>query len=212
MNKIILMGGGKYAGLICAYFSEEFDFVGYLDDVYEKAYIEAVYGIKKIGTSDEAEKIMTYCPNIVMAIGAEKDTAVRKKYYKLFKSYGFNFPNLIHKTVQNFTKIDNIKEGVVIHPNALIDPEVVIQENCVISRTAVIGHDSYIGDNTFIAPGVILNGSTKIGNDCFIGTGSIVIQNKNIGNNVTIGAGSCVINDIDDNQIAVGVPAKVRAK
>ena len=43
----------------------------------------------------------------------------------------------------------------------------------------------------------------------FIGIGATIIQGIIIGKNVTIGAGSVVIDDIPDNVIAVGNPAKL---
>ena len=48
-----------------------------------------------------------------------------------------------------------------------------------------------------------------IGDNVFIGAGALVLGNINIGNNVTIGAGSLVINDVPDNAIVAGSPAKV---
>ena len=48
-----------------------------------------------------------------------------------------------------------------------------------------------------------------IGKVCWIGNGVKIIKGVTIGNNVIIGGGSVVIDDIPDNAIAVGVPAKV---
>ncbi len=48
-----------------------------------------------------------------------------------------------------------------------------------------------------------------IGNGCWIGHGVKIIKGVTIGNNVIIGGGSVVIDDIPNNAIAVGVPAKV---
>jgi len=49
----------------------------------------------------------------------------------------------------------------------------------------------------------------NIGNGCWIGHGVKIIKGVNIGDNVIIGGGSVVINDIPNNSIAVGIPAKV---
>ncbi len=51
--------------------------------------------------------------------------------------------------------------------------------------------------------------SLTIGNGCWIGHGVSIIKAVSIGNNVIIGAGSVVINDIPDNAIVVGNPAKI---
>jgi Serine acetyltransferase len=81
-----------------------------------------------------------------------------------------------------------------------------------------------IGNNVTLAPRVhilahdastkmYLNyskiGLVKIGNNVFIGAGTIILPNVKIGDNVIIGAGSVVCNDIPENSVAVGNPAKV---
>ena len=48
-----------------------------------------------------------------------------------------------------------------------------------------------------------------IGDNVYIAANATVIGGVNIGNNVIIGAGSVVVNDIPDNSVAVGNPARV---
>jgi len=80
-----------------------------------------------------------------------------------------------------------------------------------------------IGDDVTIAPGAHIiahDASTKmhlgytrigkvdIGNRVFIGAAAIVLPGVSIGNDVVIGAGSVVSQDIPDNVIACGSPAR----
>ena len=84
-----------------------------------------------------------------------------------------------------------------------------------------------IGDNVTLAPGVCIlahDASTKhylgyskvgnvtIRNNVFIGANTTVLPNVNIGNNVIIGANSLVSNDIPDNYVVAGNPAKIICK
>lgn len=48
-----------------------------------------------------------------------------------------------------------------------------------------------------------------VGNNVYFGNNVIVLPGVNIGNNVVIGAGAIVSQDIPDNSLAVGVPARV---
>lgn len=49
----------------------------------------------------------------------------------------------------------------------------------------------------------------NIGNNVFIGRNATIMGNVTIGNNVIIGAGAIVTNNIPDNCVIAGVPAKV---
>lgn len=80
--------------------------------------------------------------------------------------------------------------GVTIHGRTIIGKNVKIYQNVTIgSRNG--------------------KGPPKIGNNVLIGTGASILGNIVIGNNVEIGANAVVINDIPDNSVAVGVPAKI---
>jgi len=94
-----------------------------------------------------------------------------------------------------------------------------------------IGYGLYIG-HTF---GIVVNGKSKIGNnvnlshcvtigrtnrgerigvpiigdEVYIGPGAKVIGGINVGNRVAIGANAVVINDLENDAVAVGVPARV---
>ena len=50
---------------------------------------------------------------------------------------------------------------------------------------------------------------TTIGDYVFIGAGSIVLQGVTIGNNVIVGAGSVVRDNIPDNSVVMGNPARI---
>ena len=80
---------------------------------------------------------------------------------------------------------------------------------------ALVGSDVNIGAGTVTAnfDGVRKN-QTKIGNGAFIGSDSILIAPVKIGNRAVVGAGSVVTKGktVPDGGIAVGVPAKIKAR
>ncbi|HXT83662.1 MAG TPA: hypothetical protein VN704_04935, partial [Verrucomicrobiae bacterium] len=71
-----------------------------------------------------------------------------------------------------------------------------------------IAHNVKIGMNCELTAGTIIGGSTIIGNSTWTGLNSTLKDNIKIGNNVIIAAGAMVINDIQDQDIVAGVPAK----
>jgi acetyltransferase-like isoleucine patch superfamily enzyme len=57
-----------------------------------------------------------------------------------------------------------------------------------------------------------LGGGALIGDCTHIGIGASVLPQKRVGANCVIGAGAVVIDDIPDNSVAYGIPAKVNVQ
>ena len=81
--------------------------------------------------------------------------------------------------------------GIVIHKNC------VIGKNCHIAQNVTLGGTSGLKNVPVLGDGVD------------IGAGANLIGPIRIGNNVTIGAGAVVLQDLPDNCVAVGVPARI---
>jgi serine O-acetyltransferase len=83
----------------------------------------------------------------------------------------------------------------------------------------VISGDAVFGDDCVIRNGVTVGlrhsgqrGAPVLGNRVDIGAGAKVLGSIQVGDDVAIGANAVVITDVPANSIAVGVPAKIRAK
>jgi UDP-perosamine 4-acetyltransferase len=92
--------------------------------------------------------------------------------------------------------------GVVVNPGAFVGENVILNSNCTIE------HDCVLGDHVHIAPGVTLSGAVQIGSYTHIGTGASVRQGVRIGNSSIVGVGAVVVNDVPDDTLVVGVPAR----
>ena len=78
----------------------------------------------------------------------------------------------------------------------------------------VINGGAIIGDNVTIFQGVTVGsvrgkGTPVIGDNVVLSAHSQIIGKVRIGNNVMVGAGAVVVNDVPDNAVVIGVPAKV---
>lgn len=107
-----------------------------------------------------------------------------------------------------------IGENTWIGPYTAIDGGggVKIGSNCSISTNVnIVSHDTVKwalsgGKHPYeYAP-------IAIGDNCFIGTGAFIGKGVKIGSHCLIGAGAVVTEDIPDNSIALGVPAKVKGE
>jgi len=83
-----------------------------------------------------------------------------------------------------------------------------IGNNNLIMCNVSIGHDVVIGDNVEICCGVIIGGYAVIKDGVKIKIASAIRNRIVIGSNVIIGMGAIVVNNVNDNLIVKGNPAK----
>ena len=122
-----------------------------------------------------------------------------------------------------------------IEPGAIIRESVEIGDDAVIMMGAVINVGAVIGSKTMIDMGAVLGARASVGNGCHIGAGTVlagvleppsaspviieddvviganavVLEGVRIGKGAVIAAGSVVTENIPENAVAVGSPARV---
>lgn len=84
----------------------------------------------------------------------------------------------------------------------------IIGEGTKLDALVHIAHNVEIGRHCALTAGTIIGGSTRIGDMCWTGLNSTIKHKVKIGNKVIISSGASVINNIDDEDIVAGVPAK----
>lgn len=97
-----------------------------------------------------------------------------------------------------------------------IHPTVRLSTTAKLDRTFPQG--IHIGAETYVAFGAAilshdmvraLRTNTVIGSQCFIGARSIIMPGVTIGNNSIIAAGAVVTQDVPDNTVVAGNPARI---
>lgn len=122
-----------------------------------------------------------------------------------------------------------------IEPGAIIREKVEIGEGAIIMMGAIVNIGAVIGRGTMIDMGAILGGRATVGERCHIGAGAVlagvvepasarpvvvedgvliganavVIEGIHIGKNAVVAAGSVVLEDVPDNAVAAGNPARI---
>lgn len=102
-----------------------------------------------------------------------------------------------------------IDDGVIIAPLCSIQARARIEENVAVNTMAIVGHDVVVKSNAVISSMVNLGGAVTVGEASYIGMGAMIKEGVRIGSNTIIGMGSVVYQDIPDDVIAVGNPARV---
>lgn len=106
----------------------------------------------------------------------------------IFNKFNCRVPYLA--TIGEGTRLGIGGIGTVIHPDSVIGRDCVIAQNVTLGGRVRGNGTPVIGNNVFIAPGA----------KCFGGK---------IGNNVVVGANAVVLDEIPDNCVVAGVPARI---
>ena len=86
--------------------------------------------------------------------------------------------------------------------------DTIIRNGTKIDALVHVAHNVIVGKNCSLTAGTVIGGSTTIGDTCWFGLNCTLKHKIKIGNKVIVGSGASVINDIADEDIVAGVPAK----
>ena len=122
-----------------------------------------------------------------------------------------------------------------VEPGAIIREKVEIGEGAVVMMGAVINIGAVVGPGTMIDMGAVLGGRATVGARCHIGAGAVlagvvepasatpvvvedgvlvganavVIEGVRVGKNAVVAAGAVVVEDVPENAVVAGCPARV---
>ncbi|WP_293010260.1 MULTISPECIES: 2,3,4,5-tetrahydropyridine-2,6-dicarboxylate N-acetyltransferase [unclassified Oscillibacter] len=122
-----------------------------------------------------------------------------------------------------------------IEPGSIIREKVEIGEGAVIMMGAILNIGAIVGPGTMIDMGAVLGGRATVGAHCHIGAGAVlagvvepasatpvivednvlvganavVIEGVRIGKNAVVAAGAVVVEDVPENAVVAGCPARV---
>tara|TARA_B100001287_G_scaffold14511_1_gene10931 strand:+ start:3978 stop:4604 length:627 start_codon:yes stop_codon:yes gene_type:complete len=135
------------------------------------------------------------------------DGELRAKMVSYIENNGLSQRNIIHRTA-NISPDVIFEASIFVSSGAIINTLTTVKKGAIINTGAIVEHECSIGEFTHVGPGAVLTGNVTLGHHTFIGANATIIPGIKIGNNVKVGAGSVVIEDIYDNSIYVGNPAR----
>jgi acetyltransferase EpsM len=124
-------------------------------------------------------------------------------------SKGGALATLIHPSAVIAPDVE-IGAGTVIMAGALINTGSKIGRFSVVNTGAILDHDNLIMDNVHISPRVAQAGSVVIEDDVFIGTGASLIPRVRVGRGAYVAAGAVVTKDVPADSMVAGCPAVVK--
>jgi len=104
----------------------------------------------------------------------------------------------------------SIGEGTYVGPGAVVTVNVRIGQFATINTHCQVAHDDVLGSFVTLHPDVHLAGNVTVADGCELGTGAVVIPGVTIGPGAVVGAGAVVVRTLPGGETYVGLPARAR--
>ncbi|MFH1075685.1 MAG: NeuD/PglB/VioB family sugar acetyltransferase [Pseudomonadota bacterium] len=211
-NCIILGGGGHAAVLIeCIRASRCAIFYGILD-ADQKQWRKQLLGIDIIGGDELLSNIANNgVKYFVVGLGSVGDNKPRQRLFELGCANNLEALTIVHPSALCSASAE-IGHGVQLLPNSIVNARAVIKANTIVNSGAIVEHDCYIGNHVHIATGAKLASAVSVGDGVHIGIGATIKQCIKIGERSIVGAGAVVVDDVPDDTVVVGNPARFLKK
>ena len=209
MKNIVLFGGGPHARYCIDTIEKEakYNIVG-ITDPYKEAGTD-LYGYKIIGRQEALRRLIREY-DIYGGLITIGDNWIRKHVFDVIRSIkgDFVFVNAIHPSTLIGRDVE-LGVGILLMAGSIINPGTRIGEFCFVATGAQVEHDNIMHDFSSISAGSITGGRVEIGRFSAITLGVTVVDRLKIGENSVVGAGSLVLEDVPDNVLVYGCPAKI---
>ena len=205
--KVVIIGAGGHARAVYEILMHDLNIevVGFVDNVADTPG-EIIMDLPIVGDHSVLPGLLE--EGVLGAVIGIGDNKLRRSYFEAIKNIGFVPVNALHPTAHIAHNV-RIGRGVVIGTGTTVCTGARIGDNVIINTGAIIEHESIIGDDVHIAPGSSIAGRVAINRGAFVGIGSVIKEYVTIGENAIIGAGSVVLENIPDDAVAGGSPARI---
>jgi acetyltransferase EpsM len=206
MNDVVILGTRSFSVELCSIIEEIDDYrvVGFVDN-WDRQRMPSTLEGRPVYWIDQIEDL----PEDVRFIGG-LSTTFRSRFVHAIKE-GLprsSFATIIHPTA-HVSVPSSIGEGTFVGVGTIVGSHTRLGGHVLVNRGVLIGHHTEIGDYVTVNPGANIAGKVAVGDHAYIGMGAVIIDQIKIGNHVIVGAGAVVTNDVPDNVMVVGVPARI---
>ena len=212
--RAVLYGAGQVGAMVSYILSyrSDLEIVAVVDDD-PATHGGCVDAARVIGGAEELPALLADgADHTIVCIG---DNRLRLGLSRRMQAMGFSLLNAIHPTA-NISPRTRLGSGLIIGAGVTLYVNPVIGDCVYLDACAVVSHDTVIGDGVLISTGAVVSARVDVGDCALIGVGANVMTPKwgqgarlRIGRDAIVGVGAAVVDDVPDNAIAVGVPARV---
>lgn len=210
MIRVVGVGAGGHARVVIEILRlmGGYELTGLLDRKQQLWHTE-VLGVRVLGDDSLlAELYNQGVHHAFIGLGTVGDTRPRRWLYEMTRQQGFRIVQAIHPHAVIAPSVE-IGDGPTIMAGAVISAAARLGDNVIVNTGAIVEHDCIVGDHVHIATGAQLASTVHVGEGAHIGLGASIRQCIRIGRNAIVGAGAVVVDDVPDDVVIVGVPARI---
>jgi acetyltransferase EpsM len=201
---VIIGSGGHACCMLDVAQLAGFTTIGFIDRTRSEG--DLVNGLPILG-GDELLFDEAFVSEHYIAVGIG-NPAVRRRYGELLLKKQADCP-VIANPSSFVSPHATLGRGVLLMGMNAVNHGARLDDFVALDWQVTIGHGAHLGRAVFAAPGSRVAGDVTCGEEAYLGLGCQVIEKVKIGRGSLIGAGSTVTQDIPEQVVAVGSPAKV---
>jgi sugar O-acyltransferase (sialic acid O-acetyltransferase NeuD family) len=206
--RLLILGAGGHAREVCLTAlrsrSAPYQPLAFLSDD-ESTHTTQLCGLTVVGPV-LPDVIRKFKPDYIV-VGVGSPDIRRRLCLRMLEE--FEFATIIDQSVQLLDQSLEIGVGSVVFAGSILSTQVKIGRHVNINLNCTVSHDTEIGDFCNLSPGVHLCGGVRLAEGVDLGVGAVVLPLVKIGKNAVIGAGAVVRQDVPENAVVAGVPAKI---
>lgn len=206
MNRIVVVGGGDFAGEVISYLisddQESSSYIGYVSDGGESSKIANAFSLPYLGCVDDLN--LNVATHYIICIGNPQSKRIIAEN---LKSKGLQPYSYVHKSVI-ISKQAKIGQGLIAFPFSVISAFADIGDFVTLNSYVGIGHDATIGSYSVISSHVDITGNVALGEEVYMGTGSRVVPGIKVDDRCKVSAGTTVFRNMKPDSTQLPIIAK----
>jgi len=180
-------------------------FAGFVDDD-ERSKGRSILGFRVLGNSAWLKE-QAAIADVEVVLGVT-DNAARRVIADRCRAWGAHLRTTLHPSAM-VARSAKLGAGTVVMAHATINADAELGDGCIVNTGAVVEHDVKAGAYAHMSPNSTMGGAAQIGELSLLGTGGVILPGVTVGSRSLVGAGAVVVENLPDNIVATGIPAKI---
>jgi sugar O-acyltransferase (sialic acid O-acetyltransferase NeuD family) len=135
------------------------------------------------------------------------DSRTREKFAQALISKGGRLVSLVHPTAVIGPNV-RIGEGAIICPRVVLTCDITVGQLFLCNVAATLGHDVKVGKCCSIYAHADVTGHAVLGDHVTLGSHAVVLPHVKVGNGAMVGAGSVAVANVPPAITVFGIPGR----